>query len=105
MVWKARVKHHDIGFALREVVDSSTPSSALPAQSTHSMSPSPSSSPNSEMGQAHLVIQPLERYTAEAQIQGRIPPIADRARNVNIFFDNSMSHLQKKTVVYWVTIG
>lgn len=76
-VYKARVKKHDIGFSVREIKENDgTPQ----------------------------IIEPLTVHSAEAQIQGRIPS-SDRTRNINLFFDNSHSPLQRKTAVFWVAIG
>jgi hypothetical protein len=77
MVWKVRVKSIDIGFSVREVREED---------------PSP------------VVIEPLQRYTSEALIQSSLPP-ALHPRTINLYFDNSHSPLQKKTIVYWVNIG
>ena len=76
-VYKARVKKLDIGFSVREIKDND----GIP-----------------------VIIEPLLVHSSEAQIQGKIPP-SERQRNINLFFDNSHSPLQRKTVVFWVAIG
>ena len=74
LVWKCRVKSFDITFSVREVKDNDA------------------------------IIESPQKYSSEAQIQGKIAPI-DRSRNINLLFDNSHAHLQRKTVVFWVAIG
>ncbi len=76
-VYKARVKKHDIGFSVREMLDNSTP----PA-----------------------LIENAARYTPDNFIQGYIAPI-DRERTINLHFDNSYSTLQGKSIVFWVAMG
>eukprot|EP01034_Spumella_vulgaris_P030308 gene30308-37501_t len=76
-VFKARVKKLDIGFSVREIKDSA----GIP-----------------------VIIEPLSLRSSEANIQGQIPA-SDRARNINLFFDNSHAPLQRKIVVFWVAIG
>lgn len=76
-VYKARVKKLDIGFSVREIKDND----GIP-----------------------VIIEPLVVHSSEAQMQGKIPP-SERQRNINLFFDNSHSPLQRKTVVFWIAIG
>jgi len=76
-VYKARVKKHDIGFSVREIIDNNSP----PA-----------------------LIENGARYTSENLIQGYIAPI-DRDRTINLHFDNSYSTLQGKSIVFWVAMG
>jgi hypothetical protein len=77
-VYRAKVKKMDIALAVREVRDGND--------------------------SATTVLEPSQRYNSEAQIQGRIAP-ANYPRTINLFFDNSHSPLQGKTIVYWVAIG
>eukprot|EP01038_Epipyxis_sp_PR26KG_P008245 gene8245-11159_t len=80
IVWKARVKKHEIEFTIRESRD--TESAPIP-------------------------IQPLQSYNAESPIQGILEPVP-YPRNINFLFDNSNahpSHINAKKVVYWVSIG
>ena len=90
IVWKARVKQHDIGFALREMPDATTYTQ--------------NNNNNSNTESNATVIQPLQRFSSEALIQGQLAP-TDRHRNINLLFDNTHSHLQRKTIVFWVAIG
>ena len=94
------MKYHDIGFAVREIPDQ-TASMNINNLSSSSHHPSQG---NADVANQIIVIQPLQRFSSEAQIQGKLPP-ADRARNINLLFDNSHSHLQRKTIVFWVAIG
>jgi hypothetical protein len=80
MVWKARVKKSDIEFSVREM---------------------------NNIDSIPIVIEPAQKYGNDSLIQG-ILPACERSRNINIFFDNSHAHatqIQRKTVVYWVSIG
>jgi len=87
IVWKARVKQHDIGFVLRQMPDAT----------------SQTNNNNNTEGNA-IIIQPLQRFSSEALIQGQLAP-TDKHRNINLFFDNTHSHMQRKTIVFWVAIG
>lgn len=78
-VWKARVKRHDIGFIVRELRDSASPSEAIDIES-------------------------LTRYRSDAPIQGHLPAVT-YSRTITLVFDNVHSHLQTKKVVYWVACG
>lgn len=76
-VYKVRVKKMDINLSVREIRDGDS---------------------------APLILESPVRYNSESQIQG-IVPSADYPRTINLYFDNSHSPLQGKTVVYWVSIG
>eukprot|EP01039_Chlorochromonas_danica_P002937 gene2937-3204_t len=80
MVWKARVKKIDIGFSIREMREDENGNTTP------------------------LVIEPMQRYSADALIKGELTA-ADRPRTINLVFDNSHSPLQSKTIAYWVLIG
>lgn len=80
MVWKARVKKHDINFTVKELRNSDGASS-IP-----------------------LVIEPSRRCGPNDLIQGMLEPIS-RPRTITLIFDNSHSALQRKTVVFWVQVG
>ena len=76
-VWKARVKKFDIGFAVREQIKENDP----------------------------LVdIQEYSKHRSESQIEGQLAP-TNRARTIILVFDNSYSKIQRKQIVYWVSIG
>jgi hypothetical protein len=83
MVWKVRVKAQDIAFSVRESI-----SSPLGG------------------GGSFAILEGLQRGGAGAALEGTLPP-SDKAgkREINLLFDNSHSHLSKKTVVFWVAIG
>lgn len=74
MVWKARVKRQDIGFIVKEI------------NLTDS-----------------IEIEPLQRYKADAQIQGQLDR-SNKSRSIQLIFDNSHS-LHGKSIAYWVSIG
>lgn len=75
-VWKARLRKHDIGFAVREV-----------------------------RSQDLIVdIEPMQRFRAEAPIQGQLSA-CPQPRNIMLVFDNSHSHIPSKRLVYWVACG
>jgi hypothetical protein len=85
LVWKARVKKLDISFSVREARDYSNGN-------------------NNNQEISYITIEPVQRYTADMPIQGRVFP-CDRARTINLHFDNTHSALVGKCVVYWVAIG
>jgi hypothetical protein len=77
-VYKARVRYHDIGFALRE---------------------------RKEDGRIED-IEPMTKFRAEdrATIQGQLHA-SDKERTIMLVFDNSFSQFQAKRVVFWVACG
>lgn len=77
LVYKARVKKWDINLTLREV---------------------------EEDGTVPVILDGPQRYSADVVMQGRIPP-TNHSRTITLFFDNSHSPLQGKTVVYHIMIG
>ena len=76
-VWKARVKKFDIGFAVREQIKENDPP---------------------------VDIQEYSKHRSESQIEGQLAPTT-RARTIILVFDNSYSKIQRKQIVYWVSIG
>eukprot|EP01033_Poteriospumella_lacustris_P014338 gene14339-10241_t len=78
LIWKARAKKFDMGFSVKETVK--------------------------ESGQPPAVLEVPLKCSMEMPIQGRIAPDPYH-RTVTLHFDNSLSALQSKTVVFWVAIG
>eukprot|EP01031_Cornospumella_fuschlensis_P039118 gene39118-47595_t len=81
MIWKARVKKFDVGFSVREIRESEA-NNSIP-----------------------FIIEPLQRFTPDQPIQGEITAVTSRVRTIQLVFDNGHTALQRKTVVYWVSIG
>lgn len=78
-VWKARVRQHNIGFAI-VLLKGKGPDVK------------------------EVDIKPLSRYGSVSLIQGSLPPV-DKQRTIALVFDNSHSHIQGKRVGFWTTIG
>lgn len=76
IVWKARVRHYDIAFAVKELFDDKDP----------------------------VEIKPPTKYPHDMLIKGKLGP-KDKARVIELMFDNSYSQLQRKSVAYWLSIG
>ena len=77
VAWKARVKKHEIGFAVREQLK----------------------------GNDYVDIEPLTKYRSDTQIQGQLPA-SNQPRNIILVFDNTHSgNLKRKQVAYWIAIG
>lgn len=90
LVWKARVRRHEIGFAVREQRDKHEKKDK-----------------DSEGGHSGD-IQPMTLYRSDTQIQGKLPP-SKHARSIVLVFTNKPSaespNLNPKQVAYWVAVG
>ena len=82
MVWKARVKKGDIGFGIKLLVESTNVMSSGTEKD----------------------IQAIEKYGPERQIIGELKAV-NYDRRINMIFDNSNGHINRKNVAYWVAIG
>jgi hypothetical protein len=96
LVWKARVRRHEIGFAVREQRDKHD------KHDKHDKKEK-----DTESGH-NGDIQPMTLYRSDTQIQGKLPP-SKHARSIVLVFANKPSaespNLNPKQIAYWVAIG
>ena len=76
IVWKARVRHHDIAFCVKELYEDKDARE----------------------------IKPPTKYPHDMLIRGKLAP-KENNRVIELMFDNSYSQMQRKTVAYWISTG
>ena len=88
LVWKVRVRRHEIGFAVREHKDKKDR--------------------KDKDGEGSGDIEPMTAYRSDTLIQGKLAP-SKHARSIVLVFENKPSssspNLNPKQVAYWVAIG
>ena len=88
LVWKARVRRHEIGFAIREKHEKKDK--------------------KDKDTEAVTDIESMTSYRSDTQIQGKLPA-SKHERKIMLIFENKPSasspNLNPKQVAYWVAIG